>query len=108
MRHEPYRHVVRMEGGAELHTRKGWRGMSRPLGTNRRRALIPVALQYAPLSRASRLTVPKTLWGRFKAAAVEWVNGVRETRITAERDAIAKALAEAAVKPEPYTVATRK
>jgi hypothetical protein len=81
MKNQPYRHIVRLEGGAELHTRKGWRGPSRPPGTNRRRKLTTFGQRFAPLSRASRAKVQPTLWGRFKAAAVKWVDEVRGARL---------------------------
>ena len=100
MKGQPYSNFIKLEGGAELHARKGWRGASRPRGTNRRRVLTSAGLAYAPLSRASRAKVQPTLWGRFKAAAVEWVADVRAKRIAAakaEAAALAKKMAEDAV-----------
>jgi hypothetical protein len=77
MKNAAYRHIRIMEGGAELHTRKGWRGLSRPAGTNRRRKLTRLGLTVAPLSRAYRLkemaTQPGHVWGRVKEAFRVWV-----------------------------------
>jgi hypothetical protein len=73
MKNAPYRHIRIVEGGAELHTRKGWRGLSRASGANRRRKLTEAGASRAPLSKAYRLretasTAPTWLWGRIKSA----------------------------------------
>jgi hypothetical protein len=77
MKNDAYRHIRAMEGGAELHTRKGWRGLSRPAGTNRRRKLTRLGLTAAPLSRAYRLREmafePRRVWGRVKDAFRVWI-----------------------------------
>jgi hypothetical protein len=85
MRHMTNRHIVTMEGGAELHTRKGWRGPSRPSGTNRRRRLTRAGISAAPFSRANRVfqtasAAPKWVWNSIKGVYKGWLAERAEAR----------------------------
>lgn len=103
MKNEAYRHIRVMEGGAELHTRKGWRGLSRPAGTNRRRRLTDLGASAAPLSRTYRLKEtafqPTRIWGRVKDAFRIWLEAKKAER------ALAAAKAEAAAREAAATTA---
>jgi len=96
MRHLVNRHIVTMEGGAELHTRKGWRGLSKPRGTNKRRVLQPAALAIAPLSRQNRLKQTKAggWWSVLKEGYINWVAERRAERFEREKQEAARILAE--------------
>lgn len=84
MRNATNRHIVRMEGGALLHTRKGWRGdgMAKPRGTNKRRVPTKRAFEFAPLSRASRVEkgATRSHWNNFKVAIEGWLDSLRQMR----------------------------
>jgi hypothetical protein len=98
MRHAPYRHIVRMEGGGELHTRKGWRGLARPRKTNARTKLTKLGASAVLLSSAYHATIKspaRSLWGRLKGYAVNTIATIKEQRLAREREEIAKALAAA-------------
>jgi hypothetical protein len=100
MRHMTNRHIVTMEGGAELHTRKGWRGASRSSGTNRRRKLTEAGYASAPLSRANRLsqtkTQKRTFWGKLRNRYLDWLDQRAAARIKMQAEEAALAAAAAA------------
>jgi hypothetical protein len=85
------RHIVKMEGGAELHTRKGWRGSARPRGTNRRRKLFGDGLNAAPLSRTNRLRqaaqAPQWFWSKLKGRYNVWLSERIAARLKAQEAA---------------------
>lgn len=88
MQNQPYSNFITI-GGVEAHARKGYRGLSRPRGTNKRRALTKTGAVLVPLSRANRLTETvangaRWLWNRAKRLYTE-----RAAALAAEKEAAA-------------------
>lgn len=65
MKGQPYHNYITLDG-MECHARKGWRGMSRPAGTNRRRKLIPPAALMVPTSKAGRKQLV-SVWSKTRS-----------------------------------------
>lgn len=88
MKNQPYANFITI-GGVEAHARKGYRGLSRPRGTNKRRKLNMTGALAVPLSRANRLheqawNGARWLWGKAKRLYAE-----HAAARTAEREAAA-------------------
>jgi hypothetical protein len=91
MKGQPYHNYIKLDD-MECHARKGWRGMSRPAGTNRRRKLIPQAALMVPTSKAGHKQLSiwsktRSWWSKTKAAYAEHraaVTTARNAEIEAE------------------------
>ena len=101
MKGQPYHNYITLDG-TECHARKGWRGMARPAGTNRRRRLILQGALTLPISKEGRKhfsiwSQTRAWWKKTKAEYVEHRTALAKARAAEiEKEIVAALLAEKA------------
>lgn len=87
MKGQPYSNFITLDG-VECHARKGWRGMARPSGTNRRRKLIRQGALIVTTSKEGHKAA--TLWSKTRA----WWRDTKQSYVAARKAAAAADAAE--------------